>query len=207
MASSGRERVLRPANDHLFQGKFPAMSDSPVIETLHQGRFLNLRSRDGWEYAERVNPQGAVVILAVTPDDLVLMVEQFRVPIQLRSLEFPAGLVGDLTELADESWEESAKRELLEETGWEAETVVNIMSGPSSAGMTTEYMRFVRASGLRQMNAGGGDPTENIDLHLVPRQSLAGFVADAMARGLAVDPKVYAGIYLLSHDIRGNPIE
>jgi len=183
------------------------MSDIISIETLHRGRYLNLLARAGWEYAARVNPQGAVVILAVTPDDEVLMVEQFRVPIQLRTIEFPAGLVGDLSETADESWEESAKRELLEETGWEADHMTNIMTGPSSAGMTTEYMRFVRATGLRQINAGGGDPTENIVLHCVPRTELAAFVADSMARGLAVDPKVYAGIYFLEHDTRGQRIE
>lgn len=176
---------------------------NPSIETLYAGRYLRMCRRGTWEYAERVNPQGAVVIVAVTPEDRVLMVEQYRIPIQSRTLEFPAGLVGDETAFADESWRESAQRELLEETGWAAERIDSIMSGPSSAGMTTEVMHFVRASGLRQINAGGGDPSENIIVHEVPRADIAGFVAAKMAAGYAIDPKVYAGIYFLTHDANG----
>lgn len=182
------------------------MSDPDPIETLHSGRFLHLRRRGGWEYAERANPQGAVVIIAITPDDCVLMVEQYRVPIQSRSLEFPAGLVGDLDETADENWEESARRELVEETGWEATTMENIMAGPTSAGMTTEIMRFARAGGLRRVNA-GADPGENIVVHEVPRGEVAAFVAAAMQRGYAVDPKVYAGIYFLERDAWGKAVD
>lgn len=178
------------------------MTDDSV-ETLYAGRFLCLRRRMGWEYAERTNPQGAVVIVAVTPEDRVLMVEQYRVPIQSRTLEFPAGLVGDQTAFADESWRESAQRELLEETGWAAERIDSIMCGPSSAGMTTELMHFVRASGLKQINAGGGDPSENIVVHEVPRAEVAAFVAGKMAAGYAIDPKVYAGIYFLDFDAAG----
>ena len=176
------------------------------IETLYAGRYLRMCRRGTWEYAERVNPQGAVVIVAITPDDRVLMVEQYRIPIQSRTLEFPAGLVGDESAFANESWRESAQRELLEETGWEAAHIDSIMAGPSSAGMTTEVMRFVRASGLRQINAGGGDPSENIIVHQVPRAEIARFVAAKMAEGYAIDPKVYAGIYFLTHDTNGAPV-
>lgn len=177
------------------------------IETLYAGRFLRLCRRNGWEYAERTNPQGAVVIVAVTPADTVLMVEQYRIPIQSRTLEFPAGLVGDESAFADESWRESAHRELLEETGWAADRIDSIMSGPSSAGMTTEMMHFVRATGLKQINAGGGDPSENIVVHEVPRATVSAFVAAKMAAGYAVDPKVYAGIHFLNFDADGSPTE
>ena len=37
----------------------------------------------------------AVIIIAVTPDDDVLFVEQYRVPLGARTIEMPAGLVGD----------------------------------------------------------------------------------------------------------------
>lgn len=180
------------------------MTDN-AIDTLYAGRYLRLCKRGSWEFAERTNPQGAVVIVAITPDDRVLMVEQYRIPIQSRTLEFPAGLVGDQQDFADESWRESAQRELLEETGWSAERIDSIMSGPSSAGMTTEMMHFVRASGLRQVNAGGGDPSENIIVHEVPRATIAQFVAQKMAAGYAIDPKVYAGIYFLDFDAAGKP--
>lgn len=180
------------------------MSDEP-IQTLYAGRYLRLCARNGWEYAERVNPQGAVVIVATTDDDRVLMVEQYRVPIQSRTLEFPAGLIGDESEFADESWRDSARRELLEETGWLAERIDSIMAGPSSAGMSTEVMHFVRASGLSRVHAGGGAGDENITVHEVPRAEIARFVAARMAQGYAVDPKVYAGIYFIDRDAAGEP--
>lgn len=178
------------------------MSES--IETLYSGRYLHLRKRGGWEYAERANPQGAVVIVALTPEDTVLMVEQYRVPIQSRTLEFPAGLIGDQADSSEESWHESARRELLEETGWEASHIESLMAGPSSAGMSTEVMHFVRATGLRRVHAGGGVDGENITVHEVRREEVAAFVAAAMRRGYAVDPKVYAGIYFLERNPDGS---
>ena len=174
-------------------------------EILHAGRHLRLCQRGRWEYAYRLNPQGAVVIVAITADDTVLMVEQYRIPIQSRTLEFPAGLIGDESAFADESWRDSARRELLEETGWQAEHIESIMAGPSSAGMTTEIMHFVRATGLTRVHAGGGAGDENISVHEVPRKQVARYVAERMAEGYAVDPKVYAGIYFLERDARGEP--
>ena len=73
----------------------PPDAHAPV-ETLYQGRWLSLRQRGRWEYAERNNPGGAVIILAVTPEDRIVFVEQYRVPILQRTIEMPAGLVGDL---------------------------------------------------------------------------------------------------------------
>ncbi len=173
------------------------------IETLFAGKYVHLRRRGTWEYAERANPQGAVIIVAVTPEDRVLLVEQYRIPIQSKTLEFPAGLIGDQASFEGESWRESARRELLEETGWDCEHLDSIMAGPSSAGMSTEIMHFVRARGLMRVNAGGGDASEDIIVHEVPVNEIAAFVAARMAAGYAIDPKVYAGIYFLNHDAAG----
>lgn len=175
----------------------------PTIQTLYSGKYVHLRRRGTWEYAERANPQGAVIIVAVTPDDCVLMVEQYRIPIQSKTLEFPAGLIGDQASFENESWQESARRELLEETGWDCARVDSIMAGPSSAGMSTEIMHFVRASDLLWVHNGGGVGNENIIVHKVPVAEVAAFTAAKMAAGYAVDPKVYAGIYFLDHDASG----
>jgi ADP-ribose pyrophosphatase len=174
-------------------------------ELLFNGRWLRMRRRGTWEYVERVNPKGAVIIVAETPDGDVLLVEQYRVPIAARTIEMPAGLVGDLPGSEDEGIVESARRELLEETGWQADRFEIVMGGPSSAGMSTELMTFVRAFDLRQVHAGGGDATEDILVHRVPRDRVAPFLADQMARGYAIDPKLYAGLYFLDRDARGRP--
>jgi ADP-ribose pyrophosphatase len=173
--------------------------------TLFNGRWLRLRQRGSWEYVERVNPQGAVIIVALTDDDEVLFVEQFRVPLQRRTIEMPAGLVGDLAGSEDEDLLASAARELEEETGYCAAQLAVVMGGPSSAGMSTEIMTFVRATGLRRVGEGGGDASEDITVHRVPRAGCAAFLAQAMAAGFAIDPKLYAGLYFLERDAAGQP--
>ena len=105
--------------------------------------------RGRWEYAERVHGNGmAVIIIACTPDDEVLFVEQFRVPLGCRTIEMPAGLVGD--ERDDDTLAEAARRELIEETGWSAANVEVLLIGPTSSGMSSERIAFVRATGLTQ---------------------------------------------------------
>jgi ADP-ribose pyrophosphatase len=171
--------------------------------TLFNGRYLRLNQRGDWEFAERTNAGSAVIIVAVTPEDRIVFVEQFRIPIGARSIEMPAGLVGDLGE--DESVELAAQRELLEETGWHAERVEFLMSGPSSSGMSNEIIAFVRAHGLRRVHAGGGDESENITVHEIPREDAAAWLDAKRREGYSIDPKLYAGLYFVERDPDGRP--
>jgi ADP-ribose pyrophosphatase len=169
------------------------------VETLYQGRWLALRKRGRWEYAERTNPGGAVIIVALTPDDCVLFVEQYRVSIQKHTIEMPAGLVGDLTDQPDENALLAAARELEEETGYRCGRVDFIHEGPSSSGMSTEMIAFVRARDLVRVGAGGGDETENIVVHEVPRREAGAWLFARAAEGYSVDPKLFAGLWFLEH--------
>ena len=66
--------------------------------TLYEGDWLRLVRIGHWESCERTHGQGmAVIVIAVTPADEVLFVEQYRVPLGARTIEMPAGLVGDLS--------------------------------------------------------------------------------------------------------------
>ena len=114
--------------------------------TVHyHGRYLDLVERDGWEYSTRSNASAVVVIVAVTPDDRLLLVEQYRRPVDARVIELPAGLVGDHVE-PDESILDAARRELIEETGYAAGSIDFIMDCPSSAGMTGVWKRSLSGS-------------------------------------------------------------
>lgn len=177
------------------------MSDG--IETLYEGKYLRLVRRGHWEYAERTNAGCAVIVVAVTPEDKLLFVEQFRIPIGRPSIEMPAGLVGD-TDDAD-TIEAAARRELLEETGWEAEQVEVLMVGPSSSGMSNEMVAFARARGLRRVHAGGGDETEDIIVHEVPLAEAAPWLAAKMREGYSMDAKLWAGLWLIDRNPDGSP--
>lgn len=176
----------------------PADAGAPV-ETLYEGRWLSLRKRGRWEYAERNNPGGAVIILAVTPDDNVLFVEQYRVSILQNTIEMPAGLVGDLADQADESALLAAQRELEEETGYRCQRVEFVHCGPSSSGMSTEMITFVRAWELTRVSPGGGDETENIVVHEVPRREAGTWLFARAAEGYSIDPKLFAGLWFIEH--------
>jgi ADP-ribose pyrophosphatase len=167
-------------------------------ETLFNGRWLRLMRRGRWEYAERMNPGGGVIIIAVTPEDRILFVEQWREAVRSKTIEMPAGLVGDLDD-ASESVVAAAARELIEETGYRASRVELLMAGPSSAGMSNEMIAFVRAFGLVREHAGGGDHSENILVHEIPRSEAPGWLVQKASEGYSIDPKLFAGLYFLDH--------
>ena len=68
-------------------------ADEPE-DVAWEGRFIAVKRRGKWEYVSRTRGVSAAVILAVD-DGYVLLVEQYRVPLQARCLVLPAGLIGD----------------------------------------------------------------------------------------------------------------
>lgn len=162
---------------------------------LYAGHYLQLRQRDGWEFVAR-NHRVAVVV-ALTPGDELLLVEQFRVPVDGRAIELPAGLVGDEPGRENEALLEAARRELEEETGWRPGTVEPIMDCPTSAGMSDEMVVFVRARELERVGPGGGAGDEDISVHAIPRDGIDEWLRGQHARGLAIDPKIYTALYWL----------
>jgi ADP-ribose pyrophosphatase len=162
-----------------------------------EGKYLRI-VRDGrWEFVERCGGVHAVVILAEHEDKIVL-VEQLRVPLGNRKcIELPAGLVGDED---DKGVEETAIKELEEETGFTADRIEVIGEFFSSPGMVAEGYTLVRAHGLRRIGEGGGNDHEEIEVHLVPRAEIAAFVDLKRSEGCGIDTKM---LLLLASDILG----
>jgi ADP-ribose pyrophosphatase len=172
------------------------------LETLYEGPWLRMRRRGRWEYVERTNGDGmAVIVVAVTPDDNVLFVEQFRVPLGARTIEMPAGLVGD--DHASDTLEAAARRELIEETGWSAQRVDVLLVGPTSAGMSNERIAFVRARGLSKVGSGGGIDNEDITVHEVPRAQAPAWLMQKQREGFELDLKLWAGLWMIEHNPDG----
>ena len=160
-------------------------------EPFARGEHLQLMKRGTWEYAQRNQASAAVGIIAVTDEQKVLLVEQFRPPVGARVIELPAGLVGDLPGEEAEHLLDAAKRELKEETGYDAATFEIVATGPSSAGMTSEVVTLLRAGGLRQVSTELGAGGEELTLHAVPLQQLDAWLVTQQRQGLLVDLKVY----------------
>lgn len=175
-------------------------------ETLYEGKWLRLRRRGRWEYAERTHGDGmAVIIIACTPDDNVLFVEQMRIPLGHRTIEMPAGLVGD--QAGEDTLEDAARRELVEETGWEPAKVEVLLVGPTSSGMSNERIAFVRATGLTRVGPGGGDDSEDIVVHEVPRAEAPAWLVRKQTEGYELDLKLWAGLWMLERNPDGSAIE
>ena len=169
--------------------------------TLYRGRYLSLMERDGWEYASRSNATGVAVLVAVTDRDELVLVEQFRTPVNAHVIELPAGLVGDLDDHS-ESVLDAAQRELMEETGYRAGHVEILMSCPSSAGMSDEIITFILARNLEKVGPGGGDNSEDIAVHLVPRAEVSKWIAARQREGKPADPKIFSALYWLAESAK-----
>ncbi|MCQ2371614.1 MAG: NUDIX hydrolase [Akkermansia sp.] len=163
-------------------------------EVVYTGKFLNMAKEGRWEFCERVNDTRAAMIFACTPDNKVLLVEEFRPPVGARCLCFPAGLVGDV---APESAAAAATRELEEETGYTAASMQLLFAGPSSPGLTSEMLSFFLATGLSRVSQGGGVDGENITVHEVPMDQIDSWLEQKRAHGVLVDPRIYTGLYFL----------
>ena len=159
-----------------------------TTETVWKGKYLSVRKSGTWEYAERIGAIAAAVIVAIDGEGQLLLVEQHRVPLGRTCLELPAGLVGD--ESAGESVAEAARRELEEETGYHAAFVEERGEYFSSPGMTSESFTLVLATELTRTGDGGGDAQENITVHRVAPEAVAGFVATKRREGVAIDAKM-----------------
>jgi ADP-ribose pyrophosphatase len=177
------------------------MTDAlPPPRELCGGRFLRLIAQGHWEYAERTTATGAVAIVAITDDRRIVLVEQFRIPLGCPVIELPAGLTGDVPEdqiPGGDALANSARRELLEETGYEAAEIRHLLTGPTSAGMTNEMVSFYHASGLRRVGSGGGDEHEQIIVHQPRLDELDAWLAERQAAGIGIDPKIFSGLYLI----------
>jgi ADP-ribose pyrophosphatase len=163
------------------------LDDLPPVELMCEGMFVRLLKRGKWEFASRARDINAVVILA-EHDGKMILVDQPRVPPDCRCIELPAGLVGD--EDPDATIEGTAIKELEEETGFTAERVERLGDFYSSPGILAESFTLVRAHGVTRIGEGGGDDSEDINVHLVARADIPNFIEQKRAEGFGVDVKL-----------------
>jgi len=135
-----------------------------------------------------------VVIFAVTKDNKMLLVEQYRIPVASNVIECPAGLVGDK---GIENIESGVRRELLEETGYACQKIKILFKGPSSAGSSSEIITFVQAMDIEKVSDNIGDGDENIIVHEVPLDNVEDWLEQKEKEGKMISPRIYIGLHFL----------
>lgn len=167
--------------------------------SVYSGRLLNLRIdtvelADGKEaQREVIEHPGAVAVVAITKDNELVLVRQYRQATGEILLEIPAGCVNK-----GESGEDCARRELAEETGYHAKKVKKIWQGFATPGYSNEVIQFYLALDLNMMQQ-NTDPDEFIEVDLVDFEACLSM----LKHGQIKDLKTMLGIQIADWFIRG----
>ncbi|HXH21135.1 MAG TPA: NUDIX hydrolase [Dehalococcoidia bacterium] len=170
--------------------RFPVLVGS---HDIYRGRVVNLRV-DTIEVADGENVRrevvehpGAVVLVPVDSEGRLLWVRQYRYAVDRELLELPAGTLE-----RGEAPEACARREVAEETGFEAGSLEMLGSFFTAPGFCTEYMHAYAATGLTPARDAHADDDEDIQVEPLT-------IEEALARideGAIVDAKSIAALFL-----------
>jgi len=136
--------------------------DGKIIKVTQQ----TVRLPDGKEaHRDIVYHSGAVAVMAITPDDKMILTRQWRAPIKAMSIEIPAG---KLDERDQKNPRHAAERELNEETRMQAGSWEEVADFYTSIGFADEHMTLYLATDLTPVdNELPQDDDENLDLMMV----------------------------------------
>ncbi len=159
---------------------------------VHEGGIINLRidtlRSDGLQVVrEVVEHNGGVVIAAQPAQDRVLLIRQYRYSIDQELIELPAGRI----ERGEDPFP-AAKRELTEETGFEAREWAELSRMFSAPGFCDEILYLYKAHDLNFVgkNLDIDEQTDVLDLKITEAWDMVG-------KGEIRDAKTIAGLALL----------
>lgn len=177
-----------------------------MSKILHKTKFLELRTapkpngNGEWAYAHRPNVKDIVIIIPLINNESILFLKTRRPPLREEcmgkfNIELPAGLVGDEDE--NETVEEAAKKELLEETGLVAEKFeVMVRKLSSSGGCTSETATLVLA---HINNSNGIEPGDDdgviAERIIVPVKEAPAWLKTQEDEGNTIGAQTLAGLY------------
>jgi ADP-ribose pyrophosphatase len=167
---------------------------------LHGSRFdvhaMDLVGNDGNTYVrEVIRHPGAVVLLPLLDADTVVMIENTRPTVGETLLELPAG-----TREPNEPAIDTAHRELIEETGYQANEMRVVHEFYSAPGICDELMLLYLATEL-QAGQHQREATEQIETRVASRQQILDWIAAGQIR----DAKTLVGLYAFLYSPLLNP--
>ncbi|MCM2674210.1 NUDIX hydrolase [Alkalicoccobacillus plakortidis] len=149
-----------------------------ATEKIFEGKVINVQvdtvklPNGNESKRELVKHPGAVAVIAVTNDDKLVLVRQFRKPLEKTILEIPAGKIDPGEEPI-----KTAARELKEETGYEAAELELVTSFYTSPGFADEIIYLYEAKGLTHGDA-EPDEDEFVEIEEVTIEQARSYVAD-----------------------------
>ena len=174
------------------------MSEEKTISSkpIYQGRIINVRDDEVMltngrvTRREIVEHKDVVAVVALDEKDNVLLVKQYRKPVEKALLEIPAGGVDD-----NETPDECALREMQEETGYRPERLEKIGGVYASPGYCNEYLYLYMATDLvpGKLTA---DDDEQIELVRVPLEQIPNLISS----GQICDAKSVAALLITLRD-------
>jgi len=143
---------------------------------------------------EIVEHPGAVAVVAITENDEVLMVRQYRKAIERELLEIPAGKLEE-----GESREVCVERELMEETGYFPNELTYLTSFYTSPGFSNEILHLFIAKNLIKKSR-DADFDEYLQAEKVPFEE----AINKIRTGEIIDSKTITGLLLAYDQIKGD---
>lgn len=136
-------------------------------------REMKIESEDHTATFSIVEAPDWINVIALTENEEVVLVEQYRYGIEKPTLELPGGMVDD-----GEHPRETSIRELKEETGFEGTEVISLGEVSSNPAMLSNYTHTYLITGCRKVSEQNLDGNERINVHVIPLQDFLDLVAD-----------------------------
>ncbi len=180
-------------------------------KSLWKGKFLetfliSYEDREGivryWEAVGRVNSKEVVVMVPITADKEVVLIRQFRPALDSYVIECPAGQVEE-----GEETMAAARRELIEETGYDSENLTLFSDGVMSTGINMEQWRIILAPDAKlvseeTLNDYPSDENEDIEVVRVPLEDVYTSLESYRNNGDQVDLRIFGLIELVRRELK-----
>ena len=157
---------------------------------VYTGRIIKVRedqvllSNGNQAEREIVMHPGGVTVIAIADDDSILLVQQYRKPAEESLFELPAGKL----EIGEDPLE-SAKRELIEETGYQAGKIDHLFTFYTSPGFCDEVIHLYIARNLKDVGV-NPDQDEILENHSIKKED----IIEMIKTGKIKDSKTIIGL-------------